>query len=98
MSLYCSYFIHGQIMTAPMQPQNFSMWFTSFSNGTAPANLNSSSKGYQFVSTAPVVHLFTRKKHQANDSKTGDGSCSAHVQDPERLTEDHINEWSDAFF
>lgn len=48
-------------MLAPMHAQNFSMSFTSFSSGSAPANLNSSSKGYQFVSTAPIVH---HNKHE----------------------------------
>ncbi|KAF2572025.1 hypothetical protein F2Q70_00000205 [Brassica cretica] len=32
------------------------MSFTSSSSGSAPVNLNSSSKGYQFVSTAPIVY------------------------------------------
>ncbi|WZZ45361.1 LOW QUALITY PROTEIN: hypothetical protein YC2023_041620 [Brassica napus] len=48
--------LYGHIMTAPMQPQNFSMSFTSSSSGSAPVNLNSSSKDYQFVSTAPMVY------------------------------------------
>ncbi|KAH0928102.1 hypothetical protein HID58_013829 [Brassica napus] len=72
---------YGQIMTAPMHPQNFSMSFASSAGGSAPANLNFSTNGYQFVSAAPVVH---HKKHQAGDSKTGGGSCSSHAEDQKK--------------
>ncbi|KAF8050963.1 hypothetical protein N665_1844s0004 [Sinapis alba] len=74
---------YGQIMTAPpMQPQNFSMSFASFAGGSAPANLNFSTNGYQYVSAAPVV--VHQKKHQAGDSKTVGGSCSSHAEDPKK--------------
>ncbi|KAG5399459.1 hypothetical protein IGI04_014066 [Brassica rapa subsp. trilocularis] len=72
---------YGQIMTAPMHQQNFSMSFASLAGGSAPANLNFSTNGYQFVSAAPVVH---HKKHQAGDSKTGGGSCSSHAEDQKK--------------
>ncbi|KAJ0255015.1 TIC-like protein [Hirschfeldia incana] len=74
---------YGQIMTAPMQPQNFSMSFASFAGGSAPANLNFSTSGYQYVSAAPVVH---QKNLQASDSKTR--GRSSHAEDPKKtLTE-----------
>ncbi|KAL0725239.1 hypothetical protein Bca4012_039838 [Brassica carinata] len=72
---------YGQIMTAPMQPQNFSMSFASFAGGSAPANLNFSTNGYQYVSAAPVVH---HKNQQASDSKTRGGSYSSHAEDPKK--------------
>lgn len=76
---------YGQIMTAPMQPQNFSMSFASFAGGSAPANLNFSTNGYQYVSAAPFVH---QKNLQASDSKTRGRSCSSHAEDPKKtLTE-----------
>ncbi|XP_022556533.1 protein TIME FOR COFFEE isoform X1 [Brassica napus] len=76
---------YGQIMTAPMQPQNFSMSFASFAGGSAPANLNFSTNGYQFVSAAPVVHHKKHQAgHQAGDSKTGGGSCSSHAEDQKK--------------
>uniref|UniRef100_A0A1J3DJH4 Protein TIME FOR COFFEE n=1 Tax=Noccaea caerulescens TaxID=107243 RepID=A0A1J3DJH4_NOCCA len=59
---------YGQVMTAPIQPQNFSMSFASFGGGSAPANLNFSSNGYHIVSGPPVV---LQKIHQASDSKIG---------------------------
>ena len=75
-------------MPAPMHAQNFSMSFTSFSSGYAPANLNSSSKGYQFVSTAPVVH---QNKHEME-------AVQLMSRTQKRITEEPINEWSDAVF
>ncbi|CAH8318719.1 unnamed protein product [Eruca vesicaria subsp. sativa] len=72
---------YGQIITAPMQPQNFSMSFASLAGGSAPANLNFSTNGYQFVSAAPVVH---HKNHKASDSKTGVGSSTSHAEDPKK--------------
>ncbi|KAF2585742.1 hypothetical protein F2Q70_00035052 [Brassica cretica] len=69
-------------MPAPMHAQNFSMSFTSFSSGSAPANLNSSSKGYQFVSTAPVVH---QNKHEME-------AVQLMSRTQKRITEDPINE------
>ncbi|XP_024012791.1 protein TIME FOR COFFEE isoform X2 [Eutrema salsugineum] len=72
---------YSQIMTAPMQPQNFSMSFASFAGGSAPANLNFTSNGYQIVSAPPVVHQIN---HQASDSKRGGGSCSSNFEDPKR--------------
>lgn len=59
---------YGQVMTAPIQPQNFSMSFASFGGGSAPANLNFSSNGYHIVSGPPVGH---QKIHRASDSKIG---------------------------
>ncbi|KAF3598621.1 hypothetical protein F2Q69_00033952 [Brassica cretica] len=64
------------------------MSFTSFSSDSAPANLNSSSKGYQFVSTAPVVH---QNKHEME-------AVQLMSWTQKRITEDPINEWSDAVF
>lgn len=76
---------YGQIMTGPMQPQKFSMSFASFDGGSAPATLNFSTSGYQYVSAAPVVH---QKNLQASDSKTRGRSCSSHAEDPKKtLTE-----------
>lgn len=73
---------YGQIMTASLQPQNFSMSFASFpSGGAAPANLNFSSNGYHIVSAPPVIH---QQNHQASDLKTGGGSCSSNVEDPRK--------------
>lgn len=69
---------YGQIMTAPAQPQNFSM---SFAGGAAPANLNFSTNGYHLLSAPPVVH---QKNHQASDSKTGGGSCANNAEDPKK--------------
>ncbi|CAH2062992.1 unnamed protein product [Thlaspi arvense] len=72
---------YGQIMTAPMQPQNFSMSFASFAGGSAPANLNFSSSGYHGVTAPALVH---QKNHQASDSKTGGGSCSSNAEDQKK--------------
>lgn len=72
---------YGQIMTAPAQPQNFSMSFASFASGAAPANLNFSSSGYHIISAPSVVH---QKNHHASDSKTGGLNCSSNVEDPKK--------------
>lgn len=72
---------YGQIMTAPAQPQNFSMSFASFAGGAVPANLNFSTNGYHLVSAPPVVH---QKTHQASDSKTGGGSYASNAEDPKK--------------
>ncbi|CAL9245302.1 unnamed protein product [Arabidopsis halleri] len=72
----------SQIMTAPVQPQNFSMSFASFANSAAPATLNFSSNGYHIISTPPgVAH---QKNHQSSEAKTGGGSCSSNAEDPKK--------------
>ncbi|EFH54760.1 hypothetical protein ARALYDRAFT_486820 [Arabidopsis lyrata subsp. lyrata] len=72
----------GQIMTAPVQPQNFSMSFASFANSAAPATLNFSSNGYHIISTPPGVTQ--QNNHQSSEAKTGGGSCSSNAEDPKK--------------
>ncbi|XP_019101762.1 PREDICTED: protein TIME FOR COFFEE-like isoform X3 [Camelina sativa] len=72
---------YGQIMTAPVQPQNFSMSFASFAGGATPGNLNFSSNGYHIISAPSGVH---QKNHQTSDSKTGGASCSSNAEDPKK--------------
>ncbi|KFK35455.1 hypothetical protein AALP_AA5G286400 [Arabis alpina] len=73
---------YGQIMTASVQPQNFSMSYASYpSGGAAPGNLSFSSNGYHMVSAPPVVH---QKNHEASDSKIGGGSRPSNAEDPRK--------------
>ncbi|XP_019093659.1 PREDICTED: protein TIME FOR COFFEE-like isoform X2 [Camelina sativa] len=72
---------YGQIMTAPVQQQNFSMSFASFAGGATPANLNFSSNGYHIITAPSGVQ---QKNHQTNDSKTGGASCSSNAEDPKK--------------
>ncbi|KAL9833325.1 putative protein time for coffee [Arabidopsis thaliana] len=71
----------GQIMAAPVQPQNFSMSFASIASSAPPATLNFSSNGYHISTPPGVAH---QKNHQSSEAKTGGGSCSSNAEDPKK--------------